>query len=538
MHGSRIFDPITLEILWQRLVSAVDEASVALIRAAFSTVVRESHDFACVVTDTRGDLLAQAQQSIPAFIGTLPRTVRWMLSYFPASDLSPGDVLISNNPWYGTGHLPDINVVRPIFLDDVIVGFAAATAHAPDIGGRTGSHDLRDVFEEGVQIPPLKLLRAGVVDETLVAMLSANVRAPEAVIGDLWAQLGALDLIERRVVSVMREYRLTELDGLSSAIQSRTEAAMRQAIAAVPKGTYRHSFDTDAVMGNSVHIEMAITFDGNDCVVDFQGSSPQINGAAVNCAHVYTYAYTSYGLKLVLLPNVRNNEGVWRPIKVSAPEGSVLNHTFPTSGASRAMLGQYLPAGVMQCLAQAIPGKVMGSPGSPVWSFYQSSLDKNGKINADRYFLNGGFGANARMDGANVLSWPSNISNVPVEVIEHLSPYRVHCKALRTGSGGAGTRRGGLGQQFDIEILGTEELQIRFNAERIHTPPAGIAGGKAGAPGEIRINGQPVADTKAARLVKPGDRISFRTPGGGGYGPPEARSAAAAQRDREAEYLQ
>ncbi|WP_108662233.1 hydantoinase B/oxoprolinase family protein [Acuticoccus kandeliae] len=535
MDDGRTFDAITLEILWQRLISAVDEASATLIRAAFSTVVRESHDFACVVTDTRGDLVAQAQKSIPAFIGTLPRTVRWMLTHFAPEDLSPGDVLISNNPWYGTGHLPDINVVRPIFMDGAIVGYAAATAHAPDIGGRTGSHELRDVFEEGVQIPPLKLVRSGVVDETFVAMLSANVRAPEAVIGDLWAQLGALDVIEKRVVSVMREHRLTALDGLSDAIQSLTEAAMRKAIAAVPHGTYRHAFSTDEVLGHRVHIEMAITFDGHDCVVDFTGSSPQIDGAAVNCAHVYTYAYTSYGLKLVLLPHVRNNEGVWRPIKVSAPEGSILNHTFPTSGASRAMLGQYLPAGVMQCLAKAVPEKVMGSPGSPVWSFYQSGLDKNGKITADRYFLNGGFGANARMNGANVLSWPSNISNVPVEVVEHLSPYRVLRKSLREGSGGAGKHRGGLGQQFDFEVLGSSELQMRFNAERIATPPAGVVGGEPGAAGEIRINDRPITNTKIAHPVRPGDVVSLRTPGGGGYGTPHRDGGAPARPEPGAE---
>jgi N-methylhydantoinase B len=531
------FDPIALEILWQRLVSAVEEASAALIRAAFSTVVRESHDFACVITDSRGDLLAQGQQSIPAFIGTLPRTVRWLLTHFPATELAPGDVLIANDPWFGTGHLPDINVVKPIFRGARLIGYAASTAHAPDIGGRTGSHDLRDVFEEGVQIPPLKLLRCGVVDDTLIAMLSKNVRAPEAVIGDLWAQVAALDLISARVLTLMDEYRLDELDALSGEIQRRTEAAMRAAIAAVPQGTYRHAFDTDGILGHKVHIEMAVTFDGRDCLIDYEGSSAQIDGAAINCAYVYTYSYTSYGVKLALLPNVRNNEGVWRPIKVRAAEGSILNHKFPTSGASRAMLGQYLPAGIMQCLAQAIPGRVMGSPGSPVWSLYQSGVDRDGKIYANRYFLNGGFGGNSRTDGANVLSWPSNISNVPVEVVEQLTPYRIRAKMLRTGTGGAGRHRGGLGQQLDIEVLGDAPLEFRFNAERIATPAAGVVGGGPGAPGEIRINDQPIHDTKLAYTLQPGDRLSLRTPGGGGYGPPDERTAAAHQHDLLAGYI-
>jgi N-methylhydantoinase B len=515
------FDAVTLEVLWSRLVSAVDEASAALIRAAFSTVVRESHDFACVITDASGGLLAQAQRSIPAFIGTLPRTVGWLLHrHFPVESLSPGDVLICNDPWFGTGHLPDINLVKPVFLDDALVGFAASTAHAPDIGGRTGSHDLRDIFEEGVQIPPLRLLRAGTVDETLLAMLQANVRAPEAVIGDLWAQMAALDIVETRLIGLMREYGLRELGALSAAVQDRSEAAMRAAIATVPQGTYRHAFDTDGMAGHKVHIEMAMTFDGRDCTIDFAGTSPQLNGAALNCAYVYTYAYTSYGVKLALLPQVRNNDGVWRPIIIHAPEGSVLNHRFPASGASRAMLGQYLPAGVLQCLAQAIPERVMACPGSPVWSLYQSGVDDQGRIYANRYFLNGGFGANARGDGAGVLSWPSNISNVPIEVMERLAPYRVTGKRLRQGAGGAGRHRGGGGQELELQVLGSVPLEFRFNAERVATPAPGVAGGGPGALGEILVNGQALPDTKQPRTLQPGDRLTLRTPGGGGYGAP------------------
>jgi N-methylhydantoinase B len=280
-----------------------------------------------------------------------------------------------------------------------------------------------------------------------------------------------------------------------------------------------------------------MTFDGRDCLIDFAGSSPQIDGAALNCAYTYTNAYTSYGVKLVLLPNVRNNEGVWRPIKVTAPEGSVLNHKFPTSGASRSMLGQYLPAAVMQCLAQAVPTKVMGSPGSPVWSLYQSGIDKNGRTYANRYFLNGGFGANARMDGANVLSWPSNISNVPIEMIEHDAPYRVHAKRLREGTGGRGTHRGGLGQEIELEVLGEAPLQFRFNAERIRTRTDGAVGGEPGATGEISINGRRVEDTKAVYTLQPGDRLRMATPAGGGYGDPRKRPPALAQRDRDESYM-
>jgi N-methylhydantoinase B len=228
---------------------------------------------------------------------------------------------------------------------------------------------------------------------------------------------------------------------------------------------------------------------------------------------------------------------VWRPIRIKAPLGSVLNHTFPTSGASRSMLGQYLPAGVMQCLAQAVPGRVMGSPGSPVWSLYQSGVGKNGRTYANRYFLNGGFGANARLDGANVLSWPSNISNVPIEMIEHDAPYRIHAKRLRVGTGGRGARRGGVGQEMELEVLGSEPLQFRFNAERIRTPSDGVAGGEPGATGEISINGARIEDTKAVYTLKPGDRLRMATPGGGGYGDPRQRPRALAERDRDEGYM-
>jgi N-methylhydantoinase B len=242
-------------------------------------------------------------------------------------------------------------------------------------------------------------------------------------------------------------------------------------------------------------------------------------------------------VKLALLPGVRNNEGVWRPIKIKAPLGSVLNHTFPTSGASRSMLGQYLPAAALQCLAQAVPGKVMGSPGSPVWSLYQSGVDKHGRTYANRYFLNGGFGANARMDGANVLSWPSNISNVPIEMIEHDAPYRIRAKRLREGTGGRGMHRGGVGQEIELEVLGDQALEFRFNAERIKTPPDGVVGGEPGATGEIHINDRRIEDTKAVYTLEPGDRLRMATPAGGGYGDPRQRPPSLSARDREEGYM-
>ncbi|MPZ42053.1 MAG: hypothetical protein GEV05_01365 [Betaproteobacteria bacterium] len=245
MAGSARFDPVTLEVLWTRLISTADEAAAALVRTSFSTVVRESNDFACVLTDARGYSLVQATDSIPSFIGTVPRTIREFLREYPAQSLAPGDVLATNDIWLGTGHLPDITVAKPIFRDGVLVGFAGSVAHAPDIGGRIRSADSREVYEEGLQIPPLKVVHAGVPDETFLRLLRKNVRVPDQVVGDLFAQFSALDLMERRVLALMRSHGLDDLALLAEEIQWRSEQAMRKAIREVPDGVYRHETITD-----------------------------------------------------------------------------------------------------------------------------------------------------------------------------------------------------------------------------------------------------------------------------------------------------
>src|SRR5215470_7839797 len=256
---SRTFDPIELELLWRRLISMVDEAAAALVRTSFSTLVRESYDFSCIVTDAAGESLVQASESIPSFIGTLPETVKHFLRAFPPEKLEPGDVLITNDIWLGTGHLPDITLAKPIFKDGKLVAFSATTAHAPDIGGKIRSPEPREVFEEGLQIPPMKLLRAGHPDETLVALVRKNVRTPDETMGDLWAQVVALDLMEDRLLQVMAQAELPDLRGLSREIHARCETAMRTAFAALPKGTYHSSLQTDGLMDTPITLRMALT---------------------------------------------------------------------------------------------------------------------------------------------------------------------------------------------------------------------------------------------------------------------------------------
>ncbi|MBR0646030.1 hydantoinase B/oxoprolinase family protein [Plastoroseomonas hellenica] len=531
----RRFDAVEIELLWRRLISLVDEAAAALVRTSFSTLVRESYDFSCVVTDATGQSLVQATESIPSFIGTLPETVKHFLRFFPEEALQPGDVLITNDLWLGTGHLPDITVAKPIFRNGKLVAFSASTAHAPDIGGKIRSPEPREVFEEGLQIPPLKLLRAGKPDETLLAMIRQNVRTPEQTLGDLWAQVVALDLMEERLLILMEQASLDHLRDLAAEIHSRCETAMRAAITALPDGIYRSELQTDGLMDKPITIRLSLTIAGDQLTADFSGTDAQVD-RAINCALCYTYAMVMYGVKVCTSPNLPNNEGAWRPISVVAPPGCIVNPVFPASGGSRMLIGHYLPMLVFGCLGQVVPERVMAACGSPMWGMNQSGVNAAGKPYANMFFFNGGMGANMRGDGISCLSWPSNVSSTPIEISEHIAPIRVHHKRLRPGSGGPGRHRGGLGQEVLIESRSETPIAVSFLAERTIFPAFGIEGGEAGAPGVLKINGETV-DPKRQYVLQRGDTVSLATPGGGGHGPASGRAEAAIGADRAAGYL-
>ena len=523
------FDPITLEVLWTRLVSTVDEAAAALVRTSFSTVVRDSHDFSCVITDASGRSLVQATDSIPSFIATLPATIKHFLDVYPAEELKPGDVLITNDIWMGTGHLPDISVGKPIFHNGKLVGFAGSTAHAPDIGGKIRSPEPREVFEEGFQIPIMKLMKAGEVDETFIRLLRQNVRAPDEVVGDLYAQLTALDLMERRVGDVMTQYDLEDLASLASEIQNRSERAMRAAIRELPDGTYTNEMPTDG-LDVPVTLKVAVTIDGEEVRADYTGSSPQV-GKAINCAMCYTYAMTVYAIKCAAAPDLPNNEGSVAPISAFAPERTIINPLFPASGGSRALIGHFLPALIFGALSKVVPDRIMAGTGSPLWCVNLAGVKSNGKPFANLFFFNGGMGATHRTDGQNCLSWPSNISSTPTEVIEQLSPMRIHRRAFRTNSGGEGRYRGGLGQEVEFEFLNESPAALAMLAERTKTSAPGIGGGEKGALGKLEINGVNV-DPKAQHIVQKGDRLVLATPGGGGYGKRSDRDVGDMERDK------
>jgi len=512
------FDAITLEVLWTRIISVVDEAAKAIVRTSFSTLSNEANDFACVLTDARGFALAQNSGSIPSFIGTLPATVRHFLNGIGAQNMRPGDVLITNDPWQGTGHMSDVCLVKPIFLlkegtgsQPILVAFAATTSHMPDIGGRIRAIEARELFEEGFHIPLTHLIRAGQVDETLLGLLRANVRTPDQTVGDIWAQVSANELMENRVRRLMEEYGLDSLEGLADELFARSERAMRDAIRIVPDGTYRYGIETDGFEA-PYRFRVALTVRGDEILADFTGTSPA-QPRAINCVLAYTYAMTAYAVRCALLPGLPNNEGMYRPVKVEAPEGCLLNPKFPAAVVSRAQTGHYVPILILGALHQVIPERVAAAAGSPLWAVAQSGVRDDGRPYTTVLFFNGGMGATAGKDGEHVLSWPSNISSTPVEVAERNSPLFFHYKRMRSGSGGRGRFRGGLGQDMLIESESRRPIVVSFMAERTRFPAPGLAGGGAGGLGDVRINGRKV-DHRRQHVLERGDRVLVSTPGG------------------------
>ncbi len=534
MDGEARLDAVTIEILWSRIVSIVDEAAKVIARTAFSTLSNEANDFACVLTDAEGASLAQNTYGIPSFIATLPATVRHTLAAFPAGQMRPGDIYLTNDPWLGTGHLPDICLVRPIYHGEALVAFSATTSHVPDIGGAVRSAAPRELFEEGLHIPITRFMRDGVAEPLLLTLIAANVRTPAQTLGDVWAQVSANEMMAQRVVATMREYRLDSLAPLAREIFTRSESAMRRAIATLRPGTTRYAMQTDGLEA-PFRFEVALTVDGDGILADFAGTSPQ-QPRAVNCPLTYTNAMTFYALKCVLLPDLPNNEGMFRPIRVAAPERSLLNPLFPAAVGARAVSGHYVPVLIFGALHALVPERVMAAPGSPLWNLTLTGERGPDDRFTSVLFFNGGLGARPDRDGVACLSWPSNISSTPVEIAERNGPISFAFKRLNPGSGGDGRFRGGLGQEVSITVEADGGASAYFMVERTRFGAPGLEGGGGGAPGAVRINGAEV-DARTPQHVRAGDTIAITTPGGGGYGDPGLRAPERRDHDRAMGYV-
>ncbi len=544
----KTFDPITLSILWARLISIVDEAGTTLQRTSFSTVTRESNDFAVVLMDQHGRSLAQSSISVPSFLGVLPMLTKALLAnYFPPDAWQEGDVVMTNDPWLCAGHKPDIGLVSPIFytrqdapLPDgkkELIGFIGTIAHSPDMGGALWGAGARDLYEEGLMVPPTKLIAAGQRNETLFRLIEANVRASRQTLGDIQAQIAANDQGISSLLKLMQESGLANLDTLGEQIITASEKAMREAIDKAPDGTYYYDYEADGDgLNNPVSLHAAVTISGSDILVDWAGSSGA-HPLAINAVMNYTYAYTAYPIKCVFSADVPNNEGAFRPIRVSAPKGSLLNAQKPVPLGGRNITGNILHATVFGALAQAVPTQVQADCGSACWCVVLNGQKDDGSEYVEYFFLNGGYGARPNADGPHVLSFPTNVANVPIEVLENSVPIRVTAKRLASGSAGNGTFRGGLGQVFSFKNVGKQPINLSLLTEKTCTVSRGICGGEDGARGSLRIEPNRFLAPKGLDKLQPGEEITLTLPGGGGYGPAAARSPVLIQNDVALGYI-
>jgi len=530
------FDPITLEILWSRLISIVDEAAATLVRTSFSTIVKESNDYACMLLAANGDSLVNNTASIPSFIATIPNTLKHFLKEYPLDQWRPGDVIMTNDPWLASGHLPDITMARPIFYKGKLVAFAGTIAHSPDIGGTIWSADARELFEEGIRIPPLKLYEGGKPNITLLKMIRSNVRVPEMVMGDLHAQINAQTMCQNRLIELLEETGLTDLQDLSEVIQGKAETIMRKAILEVPDGVYEKEVELDG-FDTPIRIRCKITVTGSNLEVDYEGTSPQID-RGLNCVMAYTYSYTTYPIKCALDPLTPKNEGSYRPITVKAPEGSILNPRFPAPVNARQIVGHFLTAAVFGALAQAIPEKVIADSGSqPTLRLLFTGVGLDGEKFSSVLFANGGMGARPDKDGLSCIPFPTNSSCGSIEIQESIMPLIFWKKEMIPDSGGPGKYRGGLGQQIVLEMIGPEPIRVSLLTDRHNHPAQGFMGGLPGSPTRITLNEGEFIHPKSQTYLQPGDRLTINYPGGGGFWPPEERDRSAIEEDLREERI-
>lgn len=529
----KTFNAIELSLLWSRLISIVDEAGSTLQRTAFSSVTRESADFAVVLMDTKGQSLAQSSVSVPSFLGVMPFLVRALVKdYFPLDSWLPGDVVITNDPWLCAGHKPDIGIVTPIFsnsyneLGEVksgeLIGFIGCIAHSPDIGGTLWGANAKDYYEEGLYIPPMKLYAQGVANEPLFNIIRHNVRAADQTIGDIIAQVAANDQGIRSLHRMMKETNINEIDSIGKRIIDISETAMRNAISQAPDGIYHAEYQADGDgIKEPVTLRCAVKIDGDEIFVDYTGTS-KAHTLAINAVLNYVFAYTAYPIKCVFSPEVPNNEGSFRPIHVSAPEGSLLNAKKPSPLGARNVTGNLLYAPIMLALSQAVPEKVQADCGAAVWVMVLSGKNYKGKEFVEYLFLAGGYGGRNGLAGENTLCYPTNVANVPIEVFENAAPVLVTRKELIQGSGGAGKYPGGMGQRFAYINTGDYPIHISNVTEKIKNKAYGLFGGEEGAHGNIYVlnveGNKRFTPPKGHDYLLKGEELVMELPGGGGYG--------------------
>jgi len=529
------FDPVTLEILWRRLLSIVDEADAAVARTAFSSLLRDAHDYTCMFTDRRGRELAQGTFATPGQSGAMALGVKKLVQSLPPDSFRAGDAFITNDPWALAGHLNDVCVLSPIFYQDRLVGFTACVLHHADIGGRVAS-DNHDVFEEGLFIPLVKLYDAGKLNDAVMDMIRWNVRTPEQVIGDIRSQIAANHVCAEQVCRMLAEHHLNSLDDLADEIISRSERSIRESIAKVPRGVYRAEGVIEQMEGRAdLIIKCAIEVDGSNINVDLSGSSPQVDWGG-NVVLNFTYAYVHMAVKSIFDPDLPNNDGCAAPIHLIAPEGTVVNCKFPAAVAARMQIGHFMTEIIYRALAQALPNRVVaGSGGTPATMQVFYGRRNNGQPFHAVLIRGGGLGAGSGRDGEGSFIFPANGANTPVEILESDSPLIVERRELLMDSGGAGQQRGALGRREvfrvpDDTYAPQPPVNLGIQSGRFRIPPDGLFGGKPGAKAQFLVNDK-IGNPYTLTRLKAGDVVVMDAAGGGGYGDPKKRERESILRD-------
>ena len=527
---------VAYQVMWNRLISVVEEQAQALVRTAFSTSVREAGDLSAGVYDTDGQMLAQAVTGTPGHVNAMADAVAHFIRRIGRQNILEGDVYITNDPWEGTGHLHDITMVTPSFHRGKLVGFFACTAHIVDIGGRGFGADAASVYEEGLYLPIMKFADAGKVDATLVRIIRGNVREPDQLVGDIYALTTCNEIGHRRLIDMMEEFALDDLTGIAGFILDNSRRATLERIAALPRQQATGEMTIDG-FDTPITLKVTVSIEEDHILSDFAGTSG-IDKKGINCPLVYTKAYACYALKCAIAPEIPNNAASLEPFRITAPEDTIVNAVHPAPVALRHIVGHFVPDTVYAALDQILPNLVPAEGAGCLCNFQVSlrpRTDAQAPTGARRAevltFNSGGSGARPEHDGLNATAFPSGVMTMPVEATEHAGPVVIWRKELRPDSGGAGRQRGGLGQYMEVSARAGHEFDMQAMFDRVDHPARGRQGGAPGAPTTIaRDDGTPMRG-KGKQFVPHGAKVMMAFPGGAGYGPAIERPKDLVKRD-------
>ena len=522
-------DPIRMEVIWNRLISIVDEQAATLMNASFTTVVREAGDLSAGLFDTKGRMLAQAATGTPGHINSMATAAKHFLKHFPLKSYQPGDHVITNDAWMVSGHVNDVTIFTPVFFKDKPVAFFASTCHTCDFGGRPLGAEARDVYEEGLAIPIMKYIEAGETNHILETMIRANVRMPDEVIGDIYAQISANEVGGLKLTQFMDEASLDSIDEIGEIILERSETAMRNAIREIPDGAYTGVADADG-FDDPIRMPIKLIVKNGGVHCEFEGTSPQ-SPWGINVVENYTYAYCAYTVKCAVGASIPNNEGSFLPITMDVPEGCILNPKHPAPVGARHILGHFVAAAVFDALAKAIPDKVLAEGSTGLWLTQLAGTDRKGKTFSYIFFSSGGMGARPTSDGLSATAFPSGVQGTPVEIMENVLPILITRKELRNDTGGPGKFRGGLGQAIGLKPMTTKPIHHSPMYDRFHHPAKGAAGGMDGALGGLVLSTGDHLHSKKKYELYPEQEATLNLPGGGGFYPPAERDPELVRED-------